>query len=68
MLAYFASKASDTLELSNRMAGGRKVVSWKPFERLFTIKGMKINHLAQAYSDFQNMGKVDGQEDIDRLF
>ncbi len=68
LLAYFASKASDTLELSNRMAGGRKIVSWKPFERLFTIKGEKINHLAQAYSDFQNMGKVEGQEDIDRLF
>ena len=68
LLAYFASKASDTLELSNRMAGARKAVSWKPFESLFTIKGKKINHLAQAYRDLQNMGKADGQEDIDRLF
>ena len=68
LLAYFASKASDTLELSNRMAGERKAVLWKPFESLFTIKGKKINHLAQAYRDLQNMGKADGQEDIDRLF
>lgn len=68
LLAYFASKASDTLELSNRMAGARKAVLWKPFESLFTIKGKKINHLAQAYRDLQNMGKADGQEDIDRLF
>ena len=68
LLAYFASKASDTLELSNRMAGERKVVSWKPFESLFTIKGKAINHLAQAYRDLQTMGKVEGQEDIDRLF
>ena len=68
LLAYFASKASDTLELSNRMAGERKAVSWKPFESLFTIKGKAINHLAQAYRDLQSMGKVEGQEDIDRLF
>lgn len=68
LFAYFASKASDTLGLSNRMAGERKAVSWKPFETLFTIKGKHINGLAQALKDLEKVGEVKGQKDIDSLF
>lgn len=68
LFAYFASKASDTLGLSNRMAGVRNAVSWKPFEGLFTREGKRISGLAQALKDFEKMGAVKGQKDIDSLF
>lgn len=68
LFAYFASKASDTLGLSNRMAGERKAVSWKPFKTLFTIKGKHIRGLAQALKDLEKVGEVKGQKDIDSLF
>lgn len=68
LFAYFAYKASDTLGLSNRMAGDRKAVSWKPFEGLFTMGGKRVSGLAQALKDFEKMGAVKGQKDIDSLF
>lgn len=68
LFAYFASKASDTLGLSNRMAGVRNAVSWKPFVELFTIKGEPISGLAQALNDFQKKGTAKGEEEINRLF
>lgn len=68
LFAYFASKASDTLGLSNRMAGKRKAVSWKPFEGLFTMGGKRVSGLAQALKDIEKMGAVKGQKDIDSLF
>ncbi len=64
LLAYYADKANDYLEIRKGEYDGREKTSWKPFETLFNVKG-----LAGARNDYQKTGTLpDGSTDIDRLF
>lgn len=64
LLAYFADKASEYLELGKGEYDGKKKVSWKPFETLF---GMK--KLSMAKQSYQNTGTFpDGYTDVGKLF
>ena len=40
LLAYFADRASEYLQLSKAEQDGKKKVFWKPFETLFQVSGL----------------------------
>ena len=64
LLAYFADKASEYLELGKGEYDGKAKTSWKPFESLFGISG-----LSGAKRDYQKTGTLpDGYKDVDNLF
>lgn len=64
LLAYFADIASEHLKLGKGVYNERDKVSWKPFEKLFQIKG-----LAQSRKDYQNIGTPPrGHKIVDDLF
>lgn len=61
LLAYFADRASEYLNLGKGEYDGKKKISWKPFETLFGIKG-----LSGARRDYQKTGVLPlGHEDVD---
>ena len=63
--AYFASVASFTFGLSKkRDHDGDECISWKPFEALFGLNGLRL-----SYNDYQKCAtKVRRKDDIDALF
>ena len=64
LLAYFADRASEYLNLGKGEYDGKPKTSWKPFETLFGISG-----LSGAKRDYQKTGIFpDGHADVDRLF
>lgn len=64
LLAYFADRASEYLELGKGEYDGKRKTSWKPFETLFGNKG-----LSGAKRDYQKTGTLpDGYKDVDKLF
>lgn len=64
LLAYFADKASEYLNLSKGKYDGKTKTSWKPFETLFNIK-----RLSGAKNDYQKTGTLpDGYKNVDKLF
>lgn len=64
LLAYFADKASEYLNLDKGEYDGKAKTSWKPFETLFNIKG-----LSGAKNDYQKTGTLpDGYKKVDELF
>lgn len=64
LLAYFADRASEYLELGKGEYDGKRKISWKPFETLFGNKG-----LSGAKRDYQKTGTLpDGYKDVDKLF
>ncbi len=64
LLAYFADKASEYLNLGKGEYDGKTKTSWKPFETLFNIKG-----LSGAKNDYQKTGTLpDGYKNVDKLF
>jgi hypothetical protein len=64
LLAYFADRASEYLNLGKGEYDGRRKTSWKPFEQLFNS-----NKLAEAKKDYQKTGVLPiGYETIDQLF
>ena len=64
LLAYFADRTSEYLELGKGEYDNQKKISWKPFEILFNKKG-----LAGAKRDYEKTGvlPIDYKE-IDKLF
>lgn len=66
LLAYFAERVSNLLELSTKIdAKGNQTISWKPFERLFNVdklKEAKQNRM-RLYPQF----KPNKHEEIDQL-
>lgn len=64
LLAYFADRASEHLNLGKGKYGDKIKTSWKPFETLFNAKG-----LSGAKNDYQKTGTLpDGYEIVDKLF
>ncbi|MDD2953718.1 MAG: hypothetical protein PHC95_11225 [Parabacteroides sp.] len=64
LLAYFADKVSEYLNLGKGEYDGKTKTSWKPFETLFSISG-----LSGAKRDYQKTGTLpDGYSDVDKLF
>lgn len=64
LLAYFADRASDYLNLGKGEYDGKTKTAWKPFETLFGIRG-----LSGARRDYQKTGTLpDGYNDINELF
>ena len=64
LLAYFADRVSEYLELGKGEYDGKAKTSWKPFESLFGISG-----LSGAKRDYQKTGTLpDGYKDVDTLF
>lgn len=64
LLAYFADKASEYLNLSKGEYDHKTKTSWKPFETLFNIKG-----LSGAKNDYQKTGTLpNGYKNVDKLF
>lgn len=63
--AYFASVASQRFNLSSRRDhDGDLAISWKPFEALFGLKGLRL-----SYNDYQKCAtKVKRKTEIDDLF
>lgn len=63
--AYFASLASEKFKLSKRKIKGKTItVSWKPFEALFGLDGLK-----NAYNDYkQCKTTLTREEELDELF
>lgn len=64
LLAYFADRVSEYLELGKGEYDGKVKTSWKPFETLFGVSG-----LSGAKRDYQRTGTLpDGYKDVDNLF
>lgn len=64
LLAYFADRTSEYLELGKGVYDGKTKTSWKPFETLFGISG-----LSGAKRDYQKTGTLpDGYKEVDKLF
>ena len=64
LLAYFADKTSEYLDLGKGEYDGKAKTSWKPFESLFGISG-----LSGAKRDYQKTGTLPvGYKDVDNLF
>lgn len=64
LLAYFADKASEYLNLGKGEYNGVKKASWIPFETLFGI-----NNLANTKNGWKKTGTLPGgYEDVDKLF
>ena len=64
LLAYFADRVSEYLELGKGEYDGKTKTSWKPFESLFGISG-----LSGAKRDYQKTGTLpEGYKDVDNLF
>lgn len=64
LLAYFADRVSEYLELGKGEYDGKAKTSWKPFESLFGISG-----LSGAKRDYQKTGTLPGgYKDVDTLF
>lgn len=63
--AYFASEASHKFHISNRHdSDGGLSISWKPFEALFGLKGLRL-----SYNDYQKCAtKVKRKVEINALF
>ena len=63
--AYFAAQASHFLNLSNRHdQDGELAISWKPFEALFGLQGLRL-----TFNDInQCKTKVKYKGEIDKLF
>ena len=63
--AYFASEASHKFHISNRHdSDGELSISWKPFEALFGLKGLRL-----SYNDYQKCAtKVKRKVEINALF
>ncbi len=62
---YFASEASHQFHISNRHdSDGGLSISWKPFEALFGLKGLRL-----SYNDYQKCAtKVKRKVEINALF
>lgn len=64
LLAYFADRVSEYLDLGKGEYDGKAKTSWKPLESLFGISG-----LSGAKRDYQKTGKLPGgYKDVDNLF
>jgi hypothetical protein len=74
LLAYFADKASEYLNLGKGQKDERARISWKPFEALFSIQKksgewIKAKGLSGARNDYQKTGILPcNYKDIDNLF
>ncbi|NCB84749.1 MAG: hypothetical protein EOM44_09720 [Bacteroidia bacterium] len=64
LLAYFADRASEYLQLGKGIYDDKIKISWKPFEMLFRIKG-----LAQTKKDYQRTGNTPiGFDIVEKIF
>ena len=64
LLAYFADRASEYLQLGKGIYDDKIKISWKPFEMLFGIKG-----LAQSKKDYQRTGNTPiGFDIVEKIF
>lgn len=64
LLAYFAERTSEDLNLGKGVYDNRSKISWKPFEDLFKIQG-----LSGARRDYKKTGTLPiGHKDVDKLF
>lgn len=67
LCAYFADRASHSLNLSNTMdKEGNITTSWKPFEALFGIEGLKV--AKQNWMRLNTKFEPKGFEAIEKLF
>jgi hypothetical protein len=67
LLAYFAEKMSDKFGMEKRLNNkGEKMTSWKPFENMFGIKGLK--DAKQDWLKTNTKFTPTGYEKVDALF
>lgn len=67
LLAYFAEKMSDKFSMEKRLNNkGEKMTSWKPFENMFGIKGLK--DAKQDWLKTNTKFTPTGYEKVDALF
>ena len=66
LAAYFASKMSDALSMSNAQSGSKKYISWKPFELLWNYPK---DSMRKNWQDYQKTGEPPcGYDIVDKIF